>query len=243
MREILKKAIRQEGCDISPEAEVLIQQLAECLTGEDDITGVMTWLEEKSRNYPVTVEEMGINALDKWEVDSSTGNIHHESGKFFSIIGVKISGAAGREVSSWTQPMMKQNECGILGILCQNRKGIRQYLLYAKFEPGNSPLVQLSPTLQATASNLKQVHGGKKPRFAEYFEEGGKGKVLVDVEGVEDGGRFYHKTNRNMVVEVDEQETLDVPEDYIWLTMAQIKKLVRQERAVNSLTRSVLGSF
>jgi len=168
--------------------------------------------------------------------------ISHDTGKFFSIIGVKVSGAKGREVNSWTQPMMKQNECGILGIICQKKEGVMRYLLYAKYEPGNMHKLQLSPTLQATASNLGLAHGGKKPLFVEYFE-GNKGKVLVDAESVEDGGRFYLKTNRNIVVEISENEKIQVPDDFIWVTLPQFKRLLRMDVVVNSLVRSVMGSW
>jgi oxidase EvaA len=186
---------------------------------------------------------VGINELEKWHVDQKTGNIYHESGRFYTVMGVKVSGAKEREVTSWTQPMIKQQECGILGILCQKKNGMRYYLLQAKYEPGNTAKLQLSPTLQATESNLKQAHKGKKPLFAEYFEEGGEGKVLVSVVGVEDGGRFYMKTNRSMLVEIDENEELDAPDNFIWINLYQLKRLMKMDLVANSLTRSVMGSF
>ena len=237
--------MKWKGYTITEEVEVLAGQLADCVdAGEPDISWVLKWLEEKSKTYPAEVSEVGLNDLSKWHLDPISGNITHESGKFFSIIGVKVNGAKGREVQSWEQPMIKQQECGILGILCQRQNGIKKYLLYGKYEPGNNPIIQLSPTLQATASNLSRAHGGNKPRFSEYFENNGKGKVLVSVEGVEDGGRFYLKTNRNMIVEVEEKENIDAPEDYIWLTLPQIKRLSREkDRVVNSLVRSILGSL
>ena len=116
------------------------------------------------------------------------------------------------------------------------------YLLWAKFEPGTIAGLQLSPTLEATESNLKRAHGGKKPLFAEYFEGGGRGKVLVSVVEVEDPGRFYHKTNRCMIVEAPENEEIAIPEDYIWLTLNQIKKLLKIDNVVNALARCVFGS-
>ena len=207
-----------------------------------DVVGILAWLETRRKYCASQAEEVGINELDKWVVGKD-GNIFHLTGKFFSLIGVKVTGAKGREVTSWEQPMMKQEECGILGILCKKFNGVRHYLLYAKYEPGNMFKLQLSPTLQATESNLKQVHGGKKPLFAEYFEEGGKGKILANVVSVEDGGRFYLKTNRNMIVEVPEKEEVTVPEDFIWLTYPQVKKLLKSDTVVNSLARSVFGSW
>jgi len=56
---------------------------------------------------------------------------------------------------------------------------------------------------------------------------------------VEDGGRFYRKTNRSMLVEVDEGEEIPLTDDYIWLTLPQIKKLLLVDLVVNSLARNV----
>ncbi|HIH11121.1 TPA: response regulator receiver protein [Candidatus Woesearchaeota archaeon] len=207
------------------------------------VESILSWLAEKRKSYVVTTSEIGIDKLDKWNVDPQSGVISHQTGKFFQIIGVKVEGAKGREVLGWSQPMMKQQECGILGILCQKFNGIRHYLLYAKYEPGNRNTLQLSPTLQATASNLSQAHGGTKPLFAEFFEEGGKGTTLTNIESVEDGGRFYLKTNRNVLVEVDENERVNVSDDFIWVTYPQLKELLQRDLVVNSLARSVMGSW
>ncbi len=205
---------------------------------QDDIEGVLAWLRQKQSSYPVTVEEIGIADLAGWKVDPVSGNITHESGKFFSIIGVKVTGAADREVPSWTQPMLKQTECSISGVLCKKVDGSMHYLFYAKFEPGNIDLVQLSPALQVTASNLEQAHKGKRPRLAEYFD-GTKGTLVRSVVDVEDGGRFFQKTNRSMLVEVDEHEDVPITDDYIWITLPQIKKLLLVDNVVNSLARGV----
>jgi len=203
-----------------------------------DIQPILTWLKERQESYPVSVEEVGINELQGWKVDPSSGNIEHESGKFFSIIGVKVNGAADREVPSWSQPMLKQEEVGISGVLVQTKGGVTRYLFYAKFEPGNIDKVQLSPALQVSEGNLSLAHKGKRPRLAEYFD-GTKGKLIASVTGVEDGGRFYRKVNRSMLVEVGESDNVPVTEDYIWLTLPEIKKLLLVDRVVNSLARNV----
>lgn len=203
-----------------------------------DIQPILAWLKERQESYPVTVEEVGINDLQGWKADPQTGNIEHESRKFFSIIGVKVTGAADREVPSWTQPMLKQEEVGISGVIMQKKEGVMRYLFYAKFEPGNIDKVQLSPALQVSEGNLSQAHKGKRPRLAEYFD-GTKGKLVASVTGVEDGGRFYHKVNHSMLVEVDASEEVPITEDYIWLTLPQIKKLLRVDAVVNSLARNV----
>ncbi len=203
-----------------------------------DIQPILAWLKERQETYPVTVEEVGVYDVQGWKTDPTSGNITHDSGKFFSIIGVKITGAADREVPSWSQPMLKQEEVGISGVIQQKKGGTMHYLFYAKFEPGNINKVQISPALQVSEGNLSLAHKGKRPRLAEYFD-GTKGRLVESVTGVEDGGRFYHKVNRSMLVEVNETEEVPVTEDYIWLTLPQIEKLLRVDTTVNSLARNV----
>jgi dTDP-4-dehydro-6-deoxy-alpha-D-glucopyranose 2,3-dehydratase len=208
------------------------------MSDDVNIAPILAWLKERQASYPVTVEEVGINDLSGWKADPLTGNILHDSGKFFSIIGVRVNGAADREVPSWTQPMLKQEEVGISGVIVQTKDGVTRYLFYAKFEPGNINRVQISPALQVSEGNLSLAHQGKRPRLAEYFD-GTKGRLLRSVEGVEDGGRFYRKVNRSMLIEVPESEEVPITEDYIWLTLPEIKKLLLVDRVVNSLARNV----
>ncbi len=243
MYESIIDFLRKSGRRISEVVERSVEELADIVgaEGEADVEHVMRWLEEKRMNYQVNVQEVPISSLEKWVVDPDSGNISHESGKFFSIVGMKVEGAKGREVVSWSQPIMKQKECGILGVIRQRKAGVMRYLLYAKSEPGSIINPQLSPSLQATSSNLLRVHGGHKPRLAEYFEEGGRGKVIVSVEQVEDPSRFYLKTNRCMIVEVPEQEEVPITDDYIWLTLPQIKILLTKDRVINALLRAVLA--
>jgi len=241
LEENIKKLVVDSGHSFSPEINDAIQHLEELISAENKsgIEDVLVWLKARQAACSVSVNEIGLSDLEGWSIDPENKKITHSSGKFFSIIGVKISKAGEREVSSWSQPMLKQEECGISGVLRKRFRGVMHYLFYAKFEPGNINLVQLSPSLQATESNLTRAHLGAKPRLAEYFEGSGKGKLIKSVVGVEDGGRFYRKTNKSMLVEVDESEEIEITDDYIWLTLPQIKKLLLVDNAMNSLARNV----
>lgn len=245
MYDELIQLIKKKGYPITEEIRHEIEQFTQIIDAQkvSDVEPVLKWLEKKRKSPSISVKEVRIKDLKNWYVDSETGNIGHESQKFFTMIGIKVLEAKGREVLSWTQPMMKQNECGILGILRQKRNGIMHYLMYAKCEPGSIVNPQLSPTLQATFSNLGMAHGGKKPLFSEYFENGGKGKIVVNVEQIEDPSRFYLKTNRCMIVEIPPKEEIKITKDFIWLTLPQIKKLLKVDRAVNALARAVFGSL
>ena len=67
-------------------------------------------------------------------------------------------------MNSWDQPFIKQigYKGGIIGLVRALIDGVPHYLIDAKFEPGNYNDIQLSPSLQATYSNLNRVHLGSK---------------------------------------------------------------------------------
>lgn len=72
---------------------------------------------------------------------------------FFSIDGIRIA-TNYLDVSTWDQPIINQPEIGFLGFITKKIGGVVHFLAQAKIEPGNLNIVQLSPTLQATRSNL-----------------------------------------------------------------------------------------
>lgn len=246
MKKEILEFLTDKGYAVSQETDAVVDQLVEMLVSEKnaDVTEVLSWLEEKRRTSDLKVTQIPVKEIDRWSIHEETGDISHDSGRFFQIVGVKTEGAADREVLSWSQPIMKQEECGMLGVICQIKDGARHYLLWAKYEPGSVVRHQLSPCIQATLSNLDRVHGGKKPMFAEYFEEGTtKSKVVFSVEHVEDPGRFYLKTNKCVLVEVPESEKVEVTDDFVWLTLPQIKKLLKADKVVNSFARAIFGNL
>lgn len=200
-----------------------------------------TWIDEIRSSSPITLQRKNIQDLRGWQVDGETGEIFHDSGEFFRIIGVGISNSS-REVSGWDQPFIYQREAGILGILRARFDGVWHYLLNAKAEPGNTLLYQISPTLQATYSNLKTAHGGRVPRFSEFFLETGAAprRVIYKQWLAEDGGRFYLKSNLNMLVEVEAEDLPEIPDEYRWFTLSQVKELLREDNYINPHVRGIL---
>ena len=207
-----------------------------------DIEGVTQWLKRRREEVSVKIEKIRFPEMEQWYFDSMNGNLKHKSGKFFSIDGLHVKTNWGR-VSEWSQPIINQPEIGFLGIIAREIDGILYFLMQAKIEPGNINYVQLSPTLQATKSNYTQVHKGRKPLYLDYFLDGSNYRVLVDQLQSEQGGRFYRKRNRNMIVLVDKDEDIPVYDDFAWLTLGQIKKLMRIDNTVNMDTRTVISAI
>ncbi len=199
----------------------------------------LSWFDQKGKNF-FSVEEIPFESLDQWYFSENKDSLVHQTGKFFKIEGIKIRTNFG-SVNEWEQPIINQPEIGILGILTKVIDDVRYFLMQVKMEPGNVNILQLSPTVQATKSNFSRVHKGKLPSYLEYFINTEKSKILIDQLQTEQGGRFLRKRNRNMVVEVmDEIEVLD---DFCWLTLGEIKKLLRIDNFVNMDARSVISTI
>lgn len=203
-------------------------------------TDIPAWLESRRRLHQFSIQQIPFQNLVDWQFDLATGNLHHSSGRFFSIEGLKVS--TNYPASAvFHQPIINQPEIGILGILAKRFDGILHFLLQAKMEPGNLNLLQLSPTVQATKSNYTQVHGGRRPRYLEYFLERARNRVLVDQLQSEQGSFFLRKRNRNIIVETE--EAVPVHDDFCWMTLGQLKAMLRLDNIVNMDTRTVISSI
>jgi oxidase EvaA len=200
------------------------------------------WMARQREAVTVRIEKIPFSDLRQWHFDEVTGDLCHDSGKFFSIRGIEVrTNFGGRP--AWQQPIIDQPEIGFLGIIAKKINGTLHFLMQAKIEPGNINFVQLSPTLQATKSNYTQVHGGNKPLYLEYFNgtSSHRPQVLIDQLQSEQGARFLKKRNRNIIIEV--QDDIPVHDNFIWLTLGQIKRLITYDNVVNMDTRTVLSSI
>ncbi|MCL2633255.1 MAG: NDP-hexose 2,3-dehydratase family protein [Oscillospiraceae bacterium] len=193
---------------------------------------ILNWI--KHLNDTVSVDIKKTSLVDtKWFYDEQAGQIVNERGTFFQISGIRNG--------EKEQPILIQNEIGYLGILCKPIDGILHFLIQAKIEPGNVNNIQLSPTLQATKSNFTQAHGGVKPAYLEWFLNCEKHEIVVDQIQSEQSSRFLGKRNRNIIIILDEDIEIDELPSHKWLTLRQIKQLIRIDNLVNMDTRTVLS--
>ena len=203
-----------------------------------NVESCLDWVSQRRNAIDAKINRIDFGGLRKWRIDDS-GNILHESHQFFAIKGLRVSGYS-QEPSAWDQPIILQDEIGILGFIVKKLDGLLHFLVQAKIEPGNVNLVQLSPTLQATRSNFLRVHGGRSPNYLAYFREAGTNGICFDQFQSEQGARFLDKRNRNLIVEFDESNPVEPHDDYCWMTLGQLKALSRFDNLINMDTRSVL---
>lgn len=182
------------------------------------------------------VKKISFNQLEKWHFDAG-GNLCHDSGKFFSIRGIKCN--LGNSKKNNQQIIVNQPEVGILGIIAKKVNGILHFLMQMKFEPGNINQFQLSPSVQATKSNYTAVHMGRAvPLLLRFLSSS---QSLFDISLSEQASRFYKKENRNIINLYGESEEIESYPNFIWLTLGQILDFVKQDNFVNMNTRSILS--
>jgi len=193
---------------------------------------IVNWLSNMKAKHQLSIKIVNLNKIKNWKVDKA--EIHHFSKKFFKIVGIKIFTNFYKK--KWDQPIIIQNEVGILGIIKDPKT--KKYLLQAKVEPGNINKIQLAPTVQATKSNYRRVHGGKKVPYIEHFL---KLKNIEKYNQSEQGFRYLKKYNSNILIK--NLKKIRKKEDFYWFSKNEIKKLIYKKNIINMDTLSVFSSI
>ena len=202
---------------------------------------LLEWVDGRNRSCKVEIERIGLSSCDPWYMDAETGRIRNGRGAFFSVAGLSCTERdlrTGEERSSG-QPAILQSEVGFLGIVAASFGGVPHLLMQAKIEPGNVNKVQVSPTIQATRSNFMRAHGGREPEHLALFTGRSGSRAVVDQLQSEQSLRFLSKRNRNVVLAVDGAPSEG--DAFRWMTLGQVKDLMRYENLVNMDARTVIS--
>ena len=196
---------------------------------------ILKWIFTLNSSTKVAIKKCSFDNCVGWHYDVKSGSIINNRNSFF-----KISGFEGSIDNNFVeQPIIIQDEIGYLGIICAIVDGVLQFLMQAKIEPGNVNKIQISPTIQATKSNFTQVHGGRRPNYLDYFLYENSSYVLFDQIQSEQGGRFFKKRNRNIIIFIE--KPINVLPNFKWMTLGQIKEMMSYENLVNMDTRTVIS--
>jgi len=205
---------------------------------------VCSWLDATTLGFQMRVTPVPLKELTGWQFAKGPLRLKHESGKFFSIVGIRHwgtfgTGSAGQTTQQWDQPMIDQPEVGILGFLTQVINGEPCLLVQAKLEPGNTEGAQLAPTVQATRSNYTRVHGGTVPAYLEYFQDHPGATILLDQLQSEQASRFLHKRNRNMLVRP--HGLVPLLPNFRWVPWRVMADLLAMDKRINMDARIILS--
>ena len=148
---------------------------------------------------------------------------------------------SNREVSEWQQPLVAPKEEGILAFIVKKINGIYHFLVQAKLECGNLDVLEFAPTIQCITGSYRNSR--KILPYLDYVLSVRKDQIRLDVMQSEEGGRFYHEQNRNLIIEADDDFPVECPENFCWMTLHQLLRFVRFNNFLNIQTRSLLSAI
>lgn len=202
-------------------------------SGYHSVPALLSWFTEVKSRYSLGQRVRPLAEVPHWSLRD--GEIVHDEGRYFSVMGVDVQ-ASNREVASWSQPMLKPSELGLIAFLGRSVGGVFHVLVHAKTEAGTHDVLELGPTVSCIPANYA---GQPPPRY--LAEVQAAADLLVDVVHSEEGGRFYHAESRYVVADVGPDFPLEVPPDYCWMTVEQLTGFVRYGNHVNVAARCLLS--
>lgn len=207
-----------------------------------DPAPILAWREERRQAIRFKAELIGLDEVRDWSRDPQ-GNVRHKTGQFFGVEGVRIESGNLREVASWDQPIYTQPEGGILGLVAREMadRGV-QFLLYGKAEPGNIGALQLAPSVQSTWSNIRRAHGGRPSPMLEVLTATSGVRTVYRAEHNEEGGRFWRKSNENVIVFVEDERVIESDlAMFCWASLSQIKELALVDNVLSPFVKTIVA--
>ena len=135
--------------------------------------------------------------------------------------------AETREVARWKQPLIGSTEQGLIAFLSQEIGGTLHFLVRGNLEAGNTDHVAIGPSVQCVLGSDRLTDREHWAPFTDLAAEPPDGWVRYSCIQSEEGGRFYHVENEYRFVELPATERLELPENYLWVTLSQLQNLLK----------------
>lgn len=166
------------------------------------------------------IKKINLNNLNNWIF--KFGKIFNKKENFFSIIGINVK-TNSREIDTWDQPIIKDNNIGFIGLITKEFYSNLHYLLKIVQEPGYD-----FPVLTTTI-NSKNIISKKasESKFFSHFKN--KKNVIFDQVLSDEGGRFFHNQNRNVVIKMSLKKFSKPKHNYIWVSHNQLVDLIKNK--------------
>lgn len=207
--------------------------------GVHSLPELIQWIDDQKAQNHIFQKRKGLNELADWRLDEE-GAFSHKDGRFFNVVGVRVV-SSHRELPSWDQPIISNVETGIIGMLTAEFDGKVHVLMQAKAEVGNRHLVQLAPTVQFSPGNYIDSPVLKKPFLFDEFMRPTSFSLIRESRQSEEGGRFYKEDHVHRILLMPDSADLELPEDYRWLSLDQVRFFLHMGEQVNYCARSILA--
>ena len=176
-----------------------------------------------------------LKELKEW--DFKDGEIACRHDYDFKIVYCSIE-IEGREVKKWEQPLLEANGMAVFGIYTKVFDGKRKFLVKLRHEIGCFDEVELGPVVQMEPTNSLNDLDETEKGFMDRYSKG-EG-IVKDVVLSEEGGRFYHEQNHNVIIELKE-DLKDLPDNYMWVDFSTLNTMVQFNNVLNIQLRNLLA--
>ena len=223
---------------VAPFTDALVASLAQPSQTLYPNSALVSWFTELKTRYELRVQSVGLDDVQQWH--RGRRYLYHQSRRFFTVMAVAVR-AGSREVTRWTQPIVKPRQQGVVAFLTRTINGVLHFLVQAKIEPGNFDTLEMAPTVQCLPSSYAHLPTEQRPPFLDYVLSAPPDQVRYMALQSEEGGRFYQKQTLSVIIEIDDRARLSLPDNYIWMTLAQLKEFIKYNNYLNVEARSLIS--
>lgn len=201
--------------------------------GENHINRIYQYINEIKMLDKSKVSIVDLNSLNKWKLidDSYQGD-----GEFkVSYFDIRIE---GREVECWQQPLLETMGKSTFGLIYYQENGMMKFLVQTVTEVGCFDKIEIGPSVQI---GLK--YNNHYNKVTEVFLENIKNKQGIEFYGLfsEEGGRFYHEQNVNVIMKISKDELDELPEGYFWADFYTLNTFIQFNNCLNIQLRNLLS--
>lgn len=204
--------------------------------GKQDFVRVYRYINDYKMLYFPENKIVPLTKLKNWDFTDS--GITHKTGYSFKVIFCDIE-IEGREVTRWTQPLFEAEGMAVFGLITADFDGVTKFLVHAKPEAGCFDGIELAPTVQLEASLSENEYSDMDKLFFDLLNSGAEVKNNVILS--EEGGRFYHEENKNIIIKVQPNQIGELPEGYFWLDYRMLNQMVQYNNVLNIQLRNLLS--
>ncbi len=198
---------------------------------------ILAFLKRLRAKAPPGPAGCSLTNLAGWNLNDE--RLVDEEEKLFEVRGYRVQ-APDREITHWDQPLVRDLGLGKVLLACQIRNGILHFLLRPSWEMGFLEGVQFGPSHQ-------------KPQTLEIFPPSdvfdpvydfilqGDYTEHISTHFSEEGGRFFQSISLYQIVEFPESALIADSDEYCWVTLGQIRQLLKSPGNFTNEARSAIA--
>lgn len=212
-----------DWCDEDPQGLQPLAELVRQSSRQKPRPEKCTELADYMRVGPQRYRFLPLDQLTGWQL-SDTGLRELQGNQGFDVEYCRVE-ARGREVRSWSQPLINSRSTGRVALACRVHQGRFECGVRVAAETGLQSGCALLPTL---------LRYPGEPDPGQCLS----GQRLVQTIESDEGGRFYQDASVYELVLTDSSLTEADP-SLVWLTVSELRAMLRQSNACTIQLRGV----